>query len=155
LQCFQVLVAVLQYPARKETQTGMSFIFVILLFSLSAVALIFIHRGLPGSARDMGWKMSGVWSNPSNLHVLLHANGARMRGHIVSSLKDNDTLADSSLVVKELAVRPLWQWSDGTFVEPGSREEHRVRIRLTGSRTLRVKFPDDQKTEEWKLIDPM
>jgi hypothetical protein len=133
----------------------MSFIFLILLFSTSAVALIFIHRGLPGSARDMGWKMSGVWSNPRNLHVLLHANGARMRGHVVSSIKD-EAESENSLVIKELAVKPLWQWSDATFVEPGSRLEHRVRVRLeVWRRTLCVKFPENKKAEEWKLIDPL
>ena len=78
-----------------------------------------------------------------------------MRGHVVSSQNDLDAQSENSLVIKELSINPLWQWSDGTFVEPGSREEHRVRIRLTGSRTLRVTFPDDQKTEVWKLIDPM
>jgi hypothetical protein len=133
----------------------MSVILLILLFSTSAVALIFIHRGLPGSARDMGWKMSGVWSNPRNLHVLLHANGARMRGHVVSSQADYEAQSENSLVIKELSIKPLWQWSDGTFVEPISRLEHRVRLRLTGSRTLRVKFLEDHKTEEWKLIDPL
>jgi hypothetical protein len=133
----------------------MSFLLLIMLFSLSAVALIFIHRGLPGSARDMGWKMSGVWSDPKNLHVLLHANGARMRGHVVSSLNDLDAQSENSLVIKELSIKPLWQWSDGTFVEPISRLEHRVRLRLTGSRTLRVKFLEEHKTEEWKLIDPL
>src|SRR5262245_56961313 len=98
----------------------MSFIFLFLLFSMSAVALICIHRGLPGSSRDIGWKMSGVWSNPNNLHVLLHAQGGFMRGHIVSTTEDYDKQPESSLVIKELAVRPLWQWSDGTYVEPGS-----------------------------------
>lgn len=132
----------------------MSFIFVFLLFSLSAVALIFIHRGLPGSSKDIGWKMSGVWSNPSNLHVLLHANRGVMRGHIVST--GNETIhADSSLVIKELEVRPLWRWSSGTFVEPVSRREHPVQVRLSGMRTISVKFLDDKKIEEWKLIDPL
>lgn len=78
-----------------------------------------------------------------------------MRGHIVSSSADYDKQSESSLVIKELAVRPLWQWSDGTYVEPGSGELHRVRLRLKGSRTLSVKFLEEQKTEEWKLIDPM
>jgi hypothetical protein len=133
----------------------MNFIFVILFFSMGAVVLIFIHRGLPGSAKDIGWKMSGVWSNPRNLHVLLHANGCLMRGHIVSSHHDIDNRSDSSLVIKELTVKPLWQWSDGTFVEPGSGAEHHVRVRLKGAHTLSVKFPENQKIEEWKLIDPM
>jgi hypothetical protein len=133
----------------------MSFIFLFLLFSLIAVAIIFIHRGLPGSSKDIGWKMSGVWSNPRNLHVLLHANGGIMRGHIVSSADKSITQADSSLVIKELAVKPLWQWSDGTYVEPVSRQEHPVKLRLTGTRKICVKFLDNKTVEEWRLIDPL
>ena len=132
----------------------MSFIFLILLFSLSAVALIFIHRGFPGSSKNIGWKMSGVWCNPNNLHVQLNANGGIMRGYIVSTA--NETIhADSSLVIKELAVKPWWQWSTGTFVEPVSRQEHPVMLRLSGLRTISVKFLKEKKTEQWKLIDPL
>ena len=131
----------------------MSLIFLILLFSLGVVALIFIHRGFPGSARDIGWKMSGVWTNPKNLRVLLHSNGAMLRGHIVTPGAHDHP--DGALVIKELHVRPLWQWSDGTFVEPGSREEHHVRLRLKGAKTISVKFLPENKMEEWKLIDPM
>ena len=98
--------------------------------------------------------MSGVWSNPTNQHVLLHANGGIMRGHIVST-GDETIHADSSLVIKELAVRPLWRWSAGTFVEPVSRREHPVLVRLSGTRTISVKFLDEKKVEQWKLIDPL
>jgi len=132
----------------------MSFIFLILAFSMSAVGVIFFYRGLPGSARDIGWKMSGVWSNPSNLHVLLHNNGSMLRGHIVSTGKSADE-ANGTLVIKELEVKPLWRWSEGTYVVPGSKEEQAVRLRLKGSRTLSVMFLPENKTEEWKLIDPM
>ena len=128
-------------------------IFLILLFSFGAVALIFFYRGLPGSARDIGWKMSGVWSNPSNLHVLLHNKGCMLRGHIVSP--GNPVDASGALVIKELEVKPLWRWSDGTYVEPGSKEEHAVQLRLKSSRTLSVKFLPENKTEEWKLVDPL
>jgi hypothetical protein len=133
----------------------MSFILLVLLFSLGAVALIFIHRGLPGSAKDIGWKMSGVWSNPNNLHVLLHSNGRHMRGHVVTTVAENGLHADSALVIKELSVKPLWRWSEGTYVEPVTRREHPVRLRLSGTRTISVKFVDEAKTEQWKLIDPL
>jgi hypothetical protein len=133
----------------------MGFILLFLLFSLSAVSLIFIHRGLPGSAKDIGWKMSGVWCNPNNLHVLLHSNGRFMRGHVVTTVYENGLHADSALVIKELAVKPLWRWSEGTYVEPVTRREHPVKMRLSGTRTIFIKFLDEQKTEEWKLIDPL
>jgi hypothetical protein len=132
----------------------MSFIFVILLFSIGVVALIFFYRGLPGSSRDIGWKMSGVWSNPNNLHVMLHSQGCLLKGHVVKSEKLNDQ-REGVLVIKELEVKPLWRWSDGTFVEPGSQEEHHIRLRLKGARTLSVQFLPENKTEEWKLVDPM
>jgi hypothetical protein len=131
----------------------MSAIVLVLLFSIGVVTLIFVHRGLPGSARDIGWKMSGVWSNPRNLRVMLHSTGGMLRGHVVSPGAHDHP--DGALVIKELHVRPLWRWSDGTFVEPGSRQEHHVRLRLKGTRTISVKFLPENKTEEWKLIDPM
>lgn len=132
----------------------MSFIFLILLFSIGVASMIFFYRGLPGSSRDIGWKMSGVWCNPDNVHVMLHSQGSLLRGHVVSSAKFGDQ-PDGALVIKELEVKPLWRWSDGTFVQPGSREEHHVRLRLKGSRTLSVQFLRENKMEEWKLIDPM
>lgn len=131
----------------------MSFILAVLTISLCIVAMIFAYRGVPGSARDIGWKMSGVWCNPDNLHVLLHSNGNLLRGHIVENVDDDR--ADGALVIKELEVKPLWRWSDGTFVAPGSREEHAVQLRLKGARTLKVKFLSENKMEEWRLVDPM
>jgi len=131
----------------------MNLIFLILLFSFGAVALIFFYRALPGSARDIGWKMSGIWSNPGNLHVLLHNNGCMLRGHLVSP--GTSAEAGGTLVIKELEVKPLWRWSAGTYVEPGSKEEHAVKLRLKSSTTLSVRFLSEDKTEEWKLIDPM
>jgi hypothetical protein len=141
------------FIAEAQVGTVMSFIFLILFFSFGAVALIFIYRGFPGSSRDMGWKMSGIWCNPNNLHVMLHCNQGRLKGHVVSSATDDRR--DANLIIKELEVQPLWQWSDGTYVVPGSHEEHHVRLRLKGSRTLAVKFIPENKTEEWKLVDPL
>jgi hypothetical protein len=139
---------------QAQTSNQMTVIFLSFLFSAGIVALIFIHRGLPGSSRDIGWKMTGIWRNPKNLDVMLHTQGNQMRGHLVVPGSNNDQ-PDGALVIRELEVKPLWRWSDGTYLKPGSREEFHVRIKLKSSRKLSVQFIEEKKMEEWRLIDSL
>lgn len=135
----------------------MSLVIVIFCIASLSVMFIFIHRGFPGSAKDIGWKMSGVWSNHKhNLHVLLHNSNEQLRGHVVwSDALEHQRSVEGALVIKGIEIKPFWQWSTGTYVEPISNKERPVRLRLKGNKKLSVQFSPNVKAEEWRLIDPM
>src|SRR5689334_12410888 len=125
-------------------------IYTFILLPAVALTLTFLHRGFPGSVKDLGWKMSGTWTNPSrDLQIMMYSNGALLRGHVVSY---NNEQALGLLVIKELTIQPFGLWSTGTFVEPVTRTEKNVKLRLKNREVLSVQFPDAAKVEEWKLV---
>lgn len=124
----------------------------ILLVPVIALILTFLHRGFPGSVKDLGWKMSGTWTNPSrDLQIMMYSTGPALRGHVVGVNGAGDK-ALGMLVIKEMTIQPFGLWSSGTFVEPVTRNETSVKLRLKNREVLAVQFPEKPTAEEWKLV---
>ena len=122
----------------------------IVLLPIITLIMIFLHRGFPGSVKDLGWKMSGTWTNPTqDLQIMMYSTGPVLRGHVVGY---NNEQALGLLVIKEMTIQPFGLWSSGTFIEPGTRAEKNVRLRLKHKGVLSIKFAEQQSAQEWRLV---
>lgn len=122
----------------------------------SVVSLVFVgllvHRGFPGSVKDIGWKMSGTWATGDRtFHVMMHASRDILRGHIVWARDRWNSGKLGQLVLKEMHIKPFGMWSAGTFIEPSTGKEYPVQMRLGRRKALLVDFGEGHQ-EEWKLI---
>lgn len=132
----------------------------LLVFISILTVTILIIIGLPGSPSHVGWKLSGVWSNQSDtLQIMIHANKNSLNGHVVSAdIKgDNNKIVIGKMVVSQVKLKPIWNWSRGKYIDPYTMEEFDVKIKLKRSNRLSVCYLENKnlvKKEEWKLTNP-
>lgn len=132
----------------------------LLVFISILTVTILIIIGLPGSPSHVGWKLSGVWSNQSDtLQIMIHANKNSLDGHVVSAdIKgDNNKIVIGKMVVSQVKLKPIWNWSRGKYIDPYTMEEFDVKIKLKRSNRLSVCYLENKnlvKKEEWKLTNP-
>jgi len=143
-----------------------SILMVILLVLVSlAFLLVLVYTGFPGSPNYLGWKISGVWANQADtLQIMIHAQDSFLHGHVVSAQvnETNDKIVIGSMVVNDVKLKPIWNWSSGRYTDPYTKEEFVLRVKLNGSNKLKVLFlqrlngvEEIVKKEEWNLINPM
>lgn len=131
----------------------------ILVFIVILTVTILIIIGLPGSPSHVGWKLSGVWSNQSDtLQIMIHAHKNSLNGHVVSAdIKgDNNKIVVGKMVVCQVKLKSIWNWSQGKYIDPYTMEEFDVKIKLKRNNKLSVCFLENKnlvKKEEWKLTN--
>ena len=133
----------------------------------SAVGLLFHlfnYRGFPGSIRYLGWKISGIWENePGSFQVLIHNNDSVLRGHVVWADEDDQLEKGKMiglLILKEVKLKSFGRWSNGTYIDPLTKKEFPLRMRLRSNKSLSVQFFECTNgevliKEEWKLVNPL
>jgi hypothetical protein len=115
--------------------------------------LVFMFLRFHFGVSDLESKITGIWSNKDDsMRILIYNIDSVVQGEVVWTDNNNDKILGTT-IIRNMHLT-FFGWSKGTYIDPHTREQVGLKLKLKSTEKLCLQFMDNSKmdSQHWKLV---